>query len=49
MPTTAFVLAGAASLGAIEAGTHKAVHEREIRADLFVGGIRGRTQHRLRR
>jgi NTE family protein len=40
MPT-AFVLAGGASLGAIEAGMLQALYEREIEADLFVGASAG--------
>ena len=40
MPT-AFVLAGGASLGAIEAGMLEALYERDIRADVFVGTSAG--------
>jgi NTE family protein len=39
--TTAFVLAGGASLGAIEAGMLEALYERGIQADLFVGTSAG--------
>ena len=38
---TAFVLAGGASLGAIEAGMLEALYERGINADLFVGASAG--------
>jgi NTE family protein len=38
---TAFVLAGGASLGAIEAGMLEALYERDIRADVFVGTSAG--------
>ena len=39
--TTAFVLAGGASLGAIEAGMLEALYERGITADVFVGASAG--------
>jgi len=39
--TTAFVLAGGASLGAIEAGMLEALYERGIQADVFVGTSAG--------
>ena len=39
--TTAFVLAGGASLGAIEAGMLEALYERGITADAFVGASAG--------
>jgi NTE family protein len=39
--TTAFVLAGGASLGAIEAGMLEALYERGITADVFVGTSAG--------
>jgi NTE family protein len=39
--TTAFVLAGGASLGAIEAGMLEALYERGIQADIFVGTSAG--------
>jgi NTE family protein len=35
--TTAFVLSGGASLGAVEVGMLKALHERDVRADVIVG------------
>ncbi|HWC36958.1 MAG TPA: patatin-like phospholipase family protein [Acidimicrobiales bacterium] len=38
---TAFVLAGGASLGAIEAGMLEALYERNLRADVFVGASAG--------
>lgn len=39
--TTAFVLSGGASLGAIQAGMLRALYEREIRPDLIVGSSVG--------
>jgi NTE family protein len=39
--STAFVLAGGASLGAIEAGMLEALYERDIQADMFVGTSAG--------
>ena len=38
---TAFVMAGGASLGAIEAGMLEALYERDVQADLFVGTSAG--------
>ncbi len=40
-PSTAFVMAGGASLGAIQAGMVRALYEREITADVLVGTSAG--------
>ena len=37
MPTTAFVLSGGASLGAVQAGMLRALYERGVAPDLIVG------------
>ena len=48
-PTTAFVLSGGASLGAVQAGMLRALYEREIAPDLILGSVSRRPQRRLHR